>query len=127
MPRSAIVRILARLKNARRTHQAHHLCWRRPSFHRTKAPGGSNGTDGRVVRQIFEVTGFAFLSSVHGVSTPLRIPPMWPVRVIIIKPNAITAKYAMRGDRPFVRSRERTQVRKKISKAEVSAQIICSR
>src|SRR2546430_6869925 len=37
--------------------------FRSPSFHRTKAPGGSNGTDGCVVRQIFEVTGFAFFDS----------------------------------------------------------------
>jgi hypothetical protein len=34
----------------------------------------------------------ASLGRRQGVSTPLRIPPRCPVRVIIIKPSAVTAK-----------------------------------
>src|SRR5206468_1206298 len=51
----AVLRILARAKDARCANAAHHLSRRRPPLHRTQAPGRSNGADHRVVRQIFEV------------------------------------------------------------------------
>src|SRR5437667_2322782 len=55
MSRVAVLRILARVKNAKRPHEADCLSRRRPPLHRTQAPGRSNGADHRVVRQIFEV------------------------------------------------------------------------
>src|SRR5437660_9320978 len=54
MSRVAVLRILARVKNAKRPHEADCLSRRRPPLHRIQAPGRSNGADHRVVRQIFE-------------------------------------------------------------------------
>src|SRR5207245_5566963 len=54
MSRVAVLRILARVKNAKRPHEADCLSRRRPPLHRTQAPGRSNGADHRVVQQIFE-------------------------------------------------------------------------
>jgi len=48
------------------------------------------------------------------------------VSVIAIKARNVTAKYAIPGEISFARRRERIQQRKKISDAEVSAQIIWS-
>src|SRR5207245_4601556 len=54
MSRVAVLRILARVKNAKRPHEADCLSRRRPPRHRIQAPGRSNGADHRVVQQIFE-------------------------------------------------------------------------
>src|SRR4029077_17034817 len=55
-----VLRILARVKDAGRADATHHLSRRRPSLSGPKEPGRSIGKDGRMVRQIFEVTEFSF-------------------------------------------------------------------
>src|SRR5215470_15831466 len=52
MPGVAILRILARSKDARRTDKADYLSRRRPYVYRTQAPSRPIGADRRVVRQI---------------------------------------------------------------------------
>src|SRR2546426_7390082 len=66
----AVLRILARFKDARRADAAHRVSRRRPSFHETGEPGRSNGSDGRMVRQILEVTAAVFLPSLRRVMQP---------------------------------------------------------
>src|SRR6267378_6364052 len=110
MPCDPVIRILARVENAWCADPTHHLSRRRPSLSGPKEPSRSIGKDGRMVRQIFEVNEFlVLLLGTYGPSTPLRLPPRWPVRVIIISPNAITTKYEAPGDSPFARSRNRFQ------------------
>src|SRR6266487_3609464 len=56
MPFIAVLRILAPFKNARCADATDRVSRRRPSLHETGEPSRSNGSDGRMVRQIFEVT-----------------------------------------------------------------------
>src|SRR5438874_13457760 len=54
MPFIAVLRILARFKDARCADAAHRLSWRRASLTQTGQPGRSNRSDRRLVRQVFE-------------------------------------------------------------------------
>ena len=62
MPRSAVLRILARVTDPGCADPARRLSRRRPSLSRTEEPSRSNGSDGRMVRQVFEVTTVAISS-----------------------------------------------------------------
>src|SRR4029450_6037060 len=59
MPRSAVLRVLARFEDARCADTTHHLSRRGPSLSGPKASGRSIGSDRRMVRQILEVTLFS--------------------------------------------------------------------
>src|SRR5437763_7506520 len=54
----AILRILARVKDTRCPNPARYLSRRRSSLHQAGEPGGSTGSDGRVVRQISAITRY---------------------------------------------------------------------
>src|SRR4051812_42906474 len=65
MPCVAILRILARVKDAGRTDKADHLSRRRTYVHRPEAPGRPTGTDHGVVRRILEVRWNALWDVCH--------------------------------------------------------------
>src|SRR5205814_4276160 len=108
MPRVAVLRILARVEDTGHPDATYCLSRRRPPRHQTRAPSQPTGSNDRLVRRIVEVTASTLLNSAwihleldsldsslldtHGVSTPLTIPPRWPVRVTITKASATTTK-----------------------------------
>src|SRR5438874_13352898 len=89
MSRSAVLRILARFEGARCLHPAHHLSRRRPSLSKAGEPSRSNGSDGRLVRQILEKLGFTGLNRVNAsLARAARSVQIWftfvPVRRLLV-------------------------------------------